>query len=227
MPCNMLRFILILSVAISWSAVIASAADSDDIMLADFEGSDYGRWLAAGDAFGAVPAHGTMPGQQAVTGFEGRGLVNTFLGGDKATGTLTSPEFTIERRFINLLVGGGRNAGETCVNLVVDGQTVATATGTATTGADDEHLSWRTWDVSRLAGKRARIVIIDHHTGDWGHVNVDQIVQSDGRRAAKAANEATIRGLAREEAKRGAATYAPTRSWVKEIGMTPFRLTKP
>jgi sucrose-6-phosphate hydrolase SacC (GH32 family) len=187
------------------------ALAGDEIVLADFEGPDYGQWQATGDAFGTAPAQGTLPGQQIVSGYLGRGLVNSFLDGDKSTGTLNSPEFTIERPFINLLVGGGRHPGETCVNLVHDGQVVATATGTATTGADDEHLSWRTWDVSKLAGKRVRIEIVDRHSGDWGHVNVDQIEQSNRRRMAVAADEGLALAMASLEGARHRAEADPGR----------------
>lgn len=41
-----------------------------------------------------------------VEGFLGKGLVNTFRGGDDATGTLSSPPFKIERRFLAFLIGG-------------------------------------------------------------------------------------------------------------------------
>ena len=68
-------------------------------MLADFEGDDYGDWTVEGEAFGKGPAKGTLPGQQAVSGFQGKGLVNTFLGGDGPRGKLTSPVFKIERPF--------------------------------------------------------------------------------------------------------------------------------
>jgi levanase len=82
----------------------------DGDVFADFEGSDYGAWTATGTAFGSAPAHGTLPGQQGVSGFQGRGLVNSFLDFDGSQGTLTSPKFTIARDYINFLVGGGAHA---------------------------------------------------------------------------------------------------------------------
>ena len=46
----------------------------DDILIADFDGDDYGDgWKTTGDAFGSGPARGTLPGQMAVSGFEGKG----------------------------------------------------------------------------------------------------------------------------------------------------------
>ena len=78
-------------------AATAAAAGRPDVVFADFEGDTYGAWITTGTAFGKGPARGTLPGQMPVSGFLGRGLVNSFLGGDAATGTLTSPDFKIER----------------------------------------------------------------------------------------------------------------------------------
>jgi len=114
-----MKYALVLIAAVLPS--LASRAAEGDLLLADFEGMDYRGWEATGTALGAAPARGTLPGQQAVSGFEGAGLANSFLGGDAALGTLTSPEFKIEWRFINFLIGGGRHPQETCLELVVGG----------------------------------------------------------------------------------------------------------
>ncbi|MCK8436583.1 glycoside hydrolase family 32 protein [Streptomyces sp. D2-8] len=147
-------------------------------VLADFEGGTYGDWTATGDAFGSAPANGTLPDQGQVSGFLGDGLANTFLNGDSTTGTLTSPEFTIDRKYINFLIGGGNHpAGSdhpTAVELLVDGQVVRGATG-----KDAEALNWASWDVEDLVGQKARIRIVDDNTGGWGHINVDHIMLSD------------------------------------------------
>ncbi len=152
---------------------------AQDIVLADFESDTYGDWTATGDAFGPGPAHGTLPGQMDVSGFLGHGLVNSFYQGDKTTGTLTSPEFTINRRYLTFLIGGGGFSNETCLNLLVDGQTVRTATGPNTKPGGSEHLDATSWDINALAGQTARLRIVDRATGGWGHINVDQIVLTD------------------------------------------------
>ena len=155
-----------------------------DILVADFEGSDYGDWRATGQAFGSGPARGTLPRQNPVSGFLGEGLVNTYLNGDGTTGTLTSPPFAIQRRYVNFLVGGGGYPDETCLYLLVDGSPVRMSTGPIEAPGGTEQLSWCTWDVSAYAGRTAVVRIVDEARGGWGHVNVDQIVQSDQAKAA-------------------------------------------
>ena len=76
---------------------------------AGFDGADYADWTSTGTAFGDAPAPGALDGQSPVTGFVGAGLVNSFHGFDAGTGSLTSPEFTIQRPYVNLLVGGGNH----------------------------------------------------------------------------------------------------------------------
>ena len=145
------------------------------IVLSNFEGTDYGNWKITGEAFGKGPAKGTLTSQQKVNGFLGKGLVNTFLGGDKPHGTLTSPPFEISRKFINFLVGGGSHAGQTCINLLIDGKVARTATGKS-----NEKLEWYFWNVEKFEGKAAQIQVVDKFSGGWGHINVDQIELSDG-----------------------------------------------
>jgi fructan beta-fructosidase len=161
------------------SGLLAQPPKRPDIVVADFEGETYGDWQVEGEAFGKGPARGTLPSQMKVAGFAGKGLVNSFHGGDKSTGKLTSPAFTIERRFITFLIGGGGWANETCMNLLVDGHVVRTATGNNSQPGGSEALAPAAWDVAEFAGRRATLAIIDQRTGGWGHINVDQIVQAD------------------------------------------------
>jgi uncharacterized protein (DUF608 family) len=151
-----------------------SSGSHKPILLADFEGDDYGDWKAEGTAFGKGPAKGALPNQRPVTGFLGKGLVNTCLKRDRPQGTLTSPVFTINRRYLNFLIGGGAHEGKTCMNLLINGRVVYTATG-----ANSKKLVWRSWDLRKYDGKEAKIEIVDRHSGGWGHINVDHIELSD------------------------------------------------
>ncbi len=139
-------------------------------VFADFE-AGYGGWIATGEAFGDAPARGALEGQMAVEGFLGGALVNSFHGGDASTGTLTSPEFEIAAPSIHFLIGGGAHEGRTCMNLLVGGEVVRTATGD-----EAERPAWHGWDVGELRGRRAQLQIVDAAEGSWGHVNIDHIV---------------------------------------------------
>jgi levanbiose-producing levanase len=222
----------------------------------DFEAGDYGSWTTTGNAFGSEPVAGTLPNQQTVTGYLGNKLVNSYLGGDSSTGTLTSPSFTIGHQYVNFLMGGGDNprpadvfadfegstwgsgwtssgsfvgqaptseslpnqvgskvldtyvgggdgatgaitsptftitrdyinfliaggdhpwgsSGAAAVNLLVNGQVYRTATG-----ANSSTMSPVNWDVHALIGQKAQLQVVDHATGSWGHIMVDQILFS-------------------------------------------------
>lgn len=160
-------------------AHLAKKNSTDDAeIFEDWESGSYANWTIEGDCFGTAPATGTLPNQNAISGWQGTYLVNTFMNGDGTQGKATSRAFTISRGFIHLRVGGGRHPGETCVNLVIDGEVVATATGDNT-----EVLRPVLWDVRAHKGKQAIIEIVDRNTGGWGHILVDHIVFSDSARS--------------------------------------------
>ena len=91
-------------------------------------------WTTTGEMVNQPVATGAIGGQQPVAGFEGKGLIDTFVGGsDQGQGTLTSPVFTITQPYINFLIGGGNNPypgpNPTAVLLLINGQVVDSATG--------------------------------------------------------------------------------------------------
>ena len=180
----------LLKIALLAIATVAATTlcAADDILIADFEGTNYGSWKTTGEAFGPGPARGTLPGQMQVDGFKGRGLVNSYFKGDGSTGTLTSPEFKIERKFISFLVGGGKDEKKTCMNLLVAGKAVRNTTGPNDRPGGTEALAPESWDVSEFVGQTAVLQIVDQATGGWGHINVDQIVQTDRKPPGVLAN---------------------------------------
>ena len=155
-----------------------------EVVFETFE-NGYGAWKIEGDAFGTDPAKGTLPGQQPVSGHSGQRLVNTFLNRDSTKGRLTSADFKIERKFIGFLIGGGAQADRTCLNLLLNGRTVRTATG-----RNEERLEWQEWDVAEFEGQTARLEIVDQSTEAWGHINVDQITFTDDPPSARTPLEA-------------------------------------
>ncbi|MER5214611.1 GH32 C-terminal domain-containing protein [Streptomyces sp. NPDC002838] len=202
------------------AGTVLDTTPPEGTVLADFEGGTYGDWTATGDAFGTAPATGTLPDQGQVSGFLGNGLVNTYLNGDSTTGTLTSPEFTIDKKYINFLIGGGNHPADsdnpTAVELLVDGQVVRSATG-----KDAEALDWASWDVSGLAGKKAQIRIVDDNTGGWGHLNVDHIVLSDSQ-AQRVSQETSVNLIVDGEVVRSASgADSETLDWTS-FNMRPY-----
>ncbi|HLT59792.1 MAG TPA: GH116 family glycosyl hydrolase [Microlunatus sp.] len=160
--------------------------DNADIVFEDWE-NGYADWTVEGTAFGAGPVTpGETPdgfrrpfGLRTELNVRGRFVTSYHFRADDGrpdahTGSLTSREFTIERRYVTAWVGGGSHRGETGLEVIVDGEVVAAASGT-----DIEPLTAVSLDVGRFRGRQAKIMIVDRHTGDWGHVNVDRILFSD------------------------------------------------
>ncbi|MEP6671471.1 MAG: sulfatase-like hydrolase/transferase [Chthoniobacter sp.] len=123
-----------------------------DIVFGAFEGKDLGGWKITGDAFHPKPFE---PADRFV-GFEGATLAWSGRGGAGSKGTLLSPEFEVQRSFINFLAAGARDlAANLGVELFVDGRVVRTAS--ASEAKDPaKALYWRTWDVRDLAGRTAQ-----------------------------------------------------------------------
>jgi hypothetical protein len=115
------------TILLAASALTSAALASNDLLIADFEGKDFGTWTTTGDAFGTGPARGASPGMPPVSEMVGRGFAGSGTHGDSATGTLTSPAFSIERNYLRFYLGGGSFPGKTCLNLLVDGKVVRTA----------------------------------------------------------------------------------------------------
>ena len=155
-----------------------------DIVFADFEGADYGEWKVEGDAFAQAPVQkNKIPKNLGDVKMVGAGAVNSNASApgsspgekDSAVGMLSSQLFTIERNTIRFLIGGGNHKGRTCLNLVIDGKVVASATG-----EKNHKMVGKSFDVSKMQGSIAQFQIVDAEKGGWGNIGVDHIVFSDG-----------------------------------------------
>ena len=156
-----------------------------DIVFEDWNKDNYDGWTVEGTAFGTRPAkRSEAPKYMGDFGDVGDRFVNTHVTGakgsiaerDGATGTLTSRPFTIERNYVNFMIGGGSHKGKTCLNLLVDDKVVDSATG-----RDNDRMFPHTFDVRQFRGKQAVIQIVDHDTGHWGNIGVAAIRFSDHR----------------------------------------------
>jgi non-lysosomal glucosylceramidase len=142
----------------------------------DFESGKYDHWKATGDAFGTEPGKlGAIRHTFPIVGSDGQYMVDSFFkGSDTPTGTLTSEWFAISRPYLLFLIGGGNDPQRECVNLLVDGKTVQTATG-----RNDDALRLASWNVKDLIGKTAQLQIVDQSSGPWGHILADDFAFSD------------------------------------------------
>lgn len=143
-------------------------------VFANFEGDSYTGWQISGDAFGTGPSIGPLPNQMEINGYLGNSFVNSFNNGDATIGKMVSPDFIIEKRHINFLIGGG-SSNLLKINLYVNGSVVASTSAPQ----NQETFRWDGWDVSQWIGQTAHIEIVDDATGSWGHILVDQIMFSD------------------------------------------------
>jgi len=145
-----------------------------DLVLTDFKGNGYGAWMATGDAFKSGPVMGDLQIKLEISNARSGAVVTSEVEGDKPQGTLTSPNFQIERDYVSFLIAGGDYETYTCLNLLVDGKVVRSATGRRS-----DQLAPQSWDVRKWRGKEAHLEVVDKASGDWGHITVDQITQTD------------------------------------------------
>jgi len=154
-----------------------------DIVFEDWSKEDYVGWQVLGEAFGKGPiARKDIPAYQGDVGGPTPRVVNSHatapgdaIGGkDGATGTLLSRPFTVNRRFINVWIGGGAHKNKTALNVLVDGKVVRSETG-----RNENRMTERSIAVHEFEGQQATIEIIDNETGGWGNIGVGRIVFSD------------------------------------------------
>jgi fructan beta-fructosidase len=147
---------------------------SDEIVIGEFGKGGYGDWKATGTAFQKGSASGDLIGKLEIENAGNAAVASSEIEGDGPTGTLTSPPFRIERAYISFLIGGGHYEHHTCLNLLVGGKVVRSATGW-----NSDRLVPQSWDVRPWAGKQAQIQLVDEASGTWGHINAARIVQTE------------------------------------------------
>lgn len=165
---------LLLAALLSGCAFTLSAASAGDLVIADFESQDYGTWKSTGTAFRRGPAWREQLTTLEIENGHGHGVASSEIEGDGPMGTLTSPGFKIERAYIAFRIAGGDYERHACLNLLVGGKIVRSATGW-----NSDHLVAASWDVRPFTGQQAQIQIVDEASGGWGHLNVDHIIQTD------------------------------------------------
>ncbi len=146
----------------------------DAIVIEDFDSDAWDNWESKGNAFGNGPYQSMDLGEKMRDkGFVG-GLVNSNINGNKATGSIISPDFTIQKKYLNFLISGNAiyNAEDCNLRLVIDDSIVRYAPPTRS-----PLIEWACFDMEEYIGEMARIEIIDR--SEKTHIMVDMILQSD------------------------------------------------
>ena len=165
------------------SASAGPPSSRPEIVLEDFQKETYEGWQVEGTAFGTGPAlKSKIPHYQGDVGGPGLRVVNSHASApgsnvgqkDNQTGKLIGQPFTIQRKYLSFWIGGGKHPGKTCINLVVDGKVVRSATG-----HNDNRMRLDAFDVHAWEGKTAHLEIVDQQTGPWGNIGVGRIVMTD------------------------------------------------
>lgn len=160
---------ILLSLFLSLGVSFAAFAESE--IFEDFEGG-YDRWRVEGEAFGSTPAPGAAKHQQAVSGYRGEGLVNSYFeGGDSKLGKLILKKpLRLNRRYLNVLIGGGGDSDRLYLRVLHKGRELGRLSG-----GFDEVLVPKFLDLKEALGGEVSLEIVDAASGSWGHINVDDI----------------------------------------------------
>jgi hypothetical protein len=183
------KSLTIIALIIAANCRVASAKEADDptstqlpngdLLITNFEQKDLGRvrawgWQFQGDAFNREYSHGSRKLRARVGRYEGKWFLTSVTENPKSVGSLTSPPFQIQKPFISFLLSGGSSETKLQANLIVEGKVTRTVTGN-----DSDIFESVSFDVREFINKEARFQIIDNATSIWGHINLDQIVQTD------------------------------------------------
>lgn len=175
-----------------------SANIRPEVLFEDWSSGTYGKWVATGTAFGDKPQRvSDLPSYMGPVHAGTTYVVNTHqtrngedvVKADQHIGRLRSPEFKIDRNYINLRVGGGNHKDGTCVNLVVEGKVVRTVTG-----RNSNAMNWEAFSVADFQGKTAYLEVVDSVTGGWGQVSLGEVVFADMPRTQEPLSETRDNG---------------------------------
>jgi len=168
------------------SFLMAAGACTDknnkSLTIATFDGDSYGDWEMKGEAFPSSPSG--EEGTHQMIGYQGKGFASSLdYQNESASGSLTSPPFTIEKKSIHFMLGAhhihflnDENPDDLAVQLLIDNEVVSSK---VPANPKFHAMFWQSWDVEEFIGQSARFRILDQDSSGWAHIDVDQIVQTD------------------------------------------------
>jgi len=161
-----------------WRDLLERSGDTLD----DFESGDLRNWTVLSGDLHTQPVRQTRRGIEV--GQQGDYFIGTTETGgtlpgdydDTLQGALESKSFRPQKNFITFLIGGGNDKFNLYLALV-DAETGSILR--RTTGKDGEAMERKWWEVAEFEDRYCRLEIVDHSSGEWGHINVDDIRETD------------------------------------------------
>ena len=158
-----------------------------DMLIDRFDAKGYQGWTVSGDAFGTGPADKwrVMEKVYADVDCPYNKLIHTFFTSPgktydekkKSEGRLLGDAFAVERDYVGFWIGGGDTPEKTCVNLLINGSVVHSATG-----RHDSRMRLSFFDVKRFAGQEAKLeVVVDNYGQDFNWISATGFIQTDNR----------------------------------------------
>ena len=172
------------------TASISNVNVKSSLVEYSFESGDLGSWEITSGSFGKIVSDRAFFITAPSTPYNKDGdyyltTLDKLDGGktDAYTGTIESPDFTLNKSHIELKVGGGQaNDVWVAVHLASTGEELY-----RTSGSRSEPLEDRIVDLSDYIGQDLFIRVVDNSTGGWGYIAVDHIRETDGPTAAPTA----------------------------------------
>ncbi len=143
----------------------------------DFEGDAWSeRWHVEGLAFGSGPRH-HVPAD--MLGVKGNGFVSSFGTTNAAVGRMVSKKFKVTKRYMTMLVSGGKYRPETCVSLILNSPVLPEPEDVVKMGRNDHIMRRELFNLQPYLGAEVCIEIADARRGPWGHIIIDDIAFTD------------------------------------------------
>ncbi|MBI4622945.1 MAG: DUF1080 domain-containing protein [Verrucomicrobia bacterium] len=165
-----------------FASIAPAGADGRPLNLS-FETGTLAGWTVEGDAWAAQPVRFSEPATpRRKSDVPSDPVGGYWIGpvpraGNRGTGRLTSPAFTVTHRWASYLVGGGKDATKTRVELI-DAATGAVVHASA--GANSDILRREVVDLGSASGKSISIRLVDEASaGPWNHIDFDDFVFHD------------------------------------------------
>lgn len=151
--------------------------ESELELFEDFEDDSWSdRWHGEGAAFGSGPQHRMMADMHGV---RGKGYVSSFRTTDSVVGRLTSRKFKVTKRYMTMLVAGGKYGGETCASLIFNSPVLPEPEDVVKSGRNDHVLRREWFNIQPYLGEEVFLEIADSRRGPWGHIAIDEIAFTD------------------------------------------------